>query len=243
MKKIDFHSHVIPHIDDGAKDTSTAIKMLEESRRQGVDGIIATPHFKGYEKDVEGFVLKRERMLEILQKRAEAQSADIPRIYSGAEVAVCSGLSEYTNLRSLCIENTDYILLEMPYSYWYDSTFDEVYKIIAKRGLIPIIAHIERYAEEKIDWEQYNKLLAMNVILQFNASSFCSFIIRKKIKQIIKNSSNLPIVLGSDCHDLGYRKTYFKKACDKIKKIYGKDFFNQIIMTADDILQNKKIDS
>jgi len=242
MNKIDFHSHILPHIDDGAKDIETAIKILEESFRQGVDGIVATPHFKGNEEDVLPFVDNRQKILEEVEKRAKELSVEIPKIYYGAEVAVSPGLSEFTNLRSLCIENTDYILLEMPYSYWYDAIFDEIYKIIVKRGLIPVIAHIERYFIKKTNKEQYSKLFVMDIVLQFNAVSFCSFNSRKRVKNIMKDNYELPFVLGSDCHDLGYRKTLYKKACHSIIKSFGEDFFNNMILTAEKILKNLRTD-
>lgn len=239
MKKIDFHSHFIPHIDDGAKDTATAIKILKESYIQEVNGIIATPHFKGAEKDVDSFVNKRAHMIERLKRKVGEDITLIPEIYQGAEVTVMPGLSDFNNLRSLCIENTDYILLEMPYSYWYDAIFDEIYKIIAKRGLIPIIAHVERYSTKRIDWEQYDRLFAMDIVLQFNADSFTSFWRRRITKQIIKKYKDIPMVLGSDVHDLEFRKTYYKKACNIINKTFGQDFLDKVLITAEYILQNK----
>jgi len=242
MKKIDFHSHIIPNIDDGAQDFDTALKMLEDSFSQGVDSMIATPHFKGTEKDIDGFLSNRNYNFELLMKRAAEKSIQIPKVYLGAEVLITPDISNFNDLRSLCIEGTDYILLEMPNSYWYDAIFDEIYKIILKKGLTPIIAHIERYSPRKTGAEQYYKLFTMDVVLQVNTLAFCSLISRKKVESIIKYNPEHSLVIGSDCHDLKYRKNCFKKACEQISKKMDKDFINKIFLTSENILNNKSID-
>ena len=42
---IDFHSHILPGIDDGSKNTQMSLAMIEEEKKQGVHTIVATPHF------------------------------------------------------------------------------------------------------------------------------------------------------------------------------------------------------
>ena len=42
---IDFHSHLLPAIDDGSKDIAMSLEILQETRRQKVRKIVATPHF------------------------------------------------------------------------------------------------------------------------------------------------------------------------------------------------------
>ena len=243
MKKIDFHSHIIPDIDDGAKDIETSIKMMEHSFAQGVDCMIATPHFKALNKDIDAFLHNRNEKLKEVLRKSKENSALIPEIILGAEVAVCPGISEFENLNLLCIENTDYILLEMPYSYWYDAIFDEIYKIRAKRGLIPVIAHVERYSPKKTGYEQYDKFLAMGLIMQVNASSFCTMQTRKRVVDIIESLPDGHFLLGSDCHDLLYRKTQFEKACKKITKIFGEEFMNNVFSNAENAINNKNVDA
>ena len=243
MKKVDFHSHVIPNIDDGAKDFDTALKMLEDSFCQGVDLMVATPHFKGTEKDIDKFISNRNDNFDLLMQKVGESSIQIPKVCLGAEVLICPGISDFKDLGSLCIEGTDYILLEMPNSYWYDAIFDEIYKIILKKGLTPIIAHVERYSPRKTGVEQYYKLFTMDIVLQINTSAFCSFFSRKKAQNIIKYNSEHSIVLGSDCHDLIYRKTCFKKACYQISRNMGNDFIDKIFLTSENILNNQSIEN
>ena len=240
MKNVDFHSHIIPYIDDGAKNAKSSIALLKESYNQGVTDIVATPHFCGTERDVDFFINKRAAMLEILQERISKENILIPNIYTGAEVMLQKGLSDYDNLNSLCIENTDYILIEMPYADWSDSLFVEINNIIKKRQLIPIIAHVERYFDAYTSYEKYKKLVNLDVILQFNATSFFNLFSKNKLKELIKRSNNRPVILGSDCHDIKFRSTHLKKAYKTIKKHYGKEFFNKICEISEYILQNKR---
>lgn len=239
MKKIDFHSHIIHGIDDGAQNVKVALDMLKDSFYQGADIIVATPHFKGSNTDIKEFINRRNFNFKELMQKAKETSSQIPYVYLGAEVAICPGVSKFEDLNSLCIEGTNCILLEMPNSYWYDAIFDEIYKIIVKRGLTPIIAHVDRYHPKKTGVEQYYKLFAMDVVLQINASGFCSFFSRKKITKLIRNNIEHRFVIGSDCHDLRYRKNYFKKAYNQIKRCFGKEFLNEVFLLSEKILQKK----
>lgn len=58
---IDCHTHLLPGIDDGAKDLSTSLEMLNEEKKQGVDYVIATPHFYANRDKMEKFIDRRER--------------------------------------------------------------------------------------------------------------------------------------------------------------------------------------
>ena len=61
---IDFHSHVLPGIDDGAKDVETSVAMLEESKRQGVTTVVCTPHYSGRKHSPEWFKERRNAAYE-----------------------------------------------------------------------------------------------------------------------------------------------------------------------------------
>ena len=45
---IDLHTHILPHMDDGAKDTAMAVNMLETELSQGVDTVVLSPHFANH---------------------------------------------------------------------------------------------------------------------------------------------------------------------------------------------------
>ena len=81
----------------------------------------------------------------------------------------------------------------------------------------------------------------MDLVLQINTFAFCSFFSRKKIENLI-NTTERHIVIGSDCHDLRNRKSYFGKACELINKNWGKDFLDDVCCISENIIANKSIE-
>ena len=97
---IDFHSHILPGIDDGSKNTDMSLAMLREMTAQGVDVCVATPHFYGWRRSVESFLERRTAASEHLSRRLED---GMPQILLGAEVAFFLELPELDDLDALCI--------------------------------------------------------------------------------------------------------------------------------------------
>ena len=144
INMIDFHTHILPGIDDGSRDIDMTIAMLEAERDMGVTHIYATPHFYAHRKSVSTFLSRRDNALskvrQILSKRPE-----LPTITEGAEVYYFTGIGRAEHLPELCIAGTDILLLEMPFAQWTDDMARAVEDIIRKRGLRVVLAHVERY--------------------------------------------------------------------------------------------------
>ena len=111
MYTIDFHSHILPGIDDGAKNAETSLAMLSMAAAQHVDVMIATPHFYASHDRIERFLEKREVAWQKLQNAvAETETADAyPKLYTGAEVAFFDGISRADDIRKLTIAGTNKI--------------------------------------------------------------------------------------------------------------------------------------
>lgn len=206
---IDCHSHFLPQTDDGATDEYTSECMLGAALSQGVTDIISTSHCYAHsENDIEQFLKKREQAL------AKVSCFRSPEIHLGCEVHLTCDLSEFSNIKKLCIGNTDYMLLEMPYGRWHEKSLDWVYSLIAL-GIRPVMAHIERFFENK---DMFDELFSLGVFCQVNADSFLEKN-KKDIKYLIKN--NALHIIGSDCHSMGRRKSRMRRAYDAIEKNYG----------------------
>ncbi len=204
---VDFHSHVLPGADHGSLSLKTSLAQLRHAKEAGVDTIVATPHFYIEEDTVESFLERREKAFETL---SENNSSGI-RIIKGAEVQLAIGISELPNLEKLCIGDTKYILLEFPEEPWPYWIFDFVSDIIEKRGLTPIIAHIDRYSERGRE-----KLLSLPVKFQMNAEATLGFGKAKRDNLNLIRDGKIH-VFGSDTHGSG-EKSYkdFSKAIKKI---------------------------
>ena len=64
---IDFHTHILPGIDDGSRNVEMSLRMLAAQREQQVDEIVATPHFYAQKDSVEEFLLRRQCSYEKLK--------------------------------------------------------------------------------------------------------------------------------------------------------------------------------
>ena len=67
----DFHSHILPGVDDGSKSIEETLKMLELLSDQGVRRVVATPHFYPNHHSVEEFLEKRNSAYEEIKKHFE----------------------------------------------------------------------------------------------------------------------------------------------------------------------------
>ena len=63
---IDFHTHILPGIDDGSRNSEESIQMLNLEQEQGITKIVFTPHFYANRNSVERFLKRREASYERL---------------------------------------------------------------------------------------------------------------------------------------------------------------------------------
>lgn len=230
---IDFHSHVLPGIDDGSKNLEQSLEMLRRSAQQGVDQMIATPHFYAHHDDPERF-LRRRVEAELRLREAMAGQEGLPELGIGAEVYYFNGIADSEALLELTINKKRYILLEMPMSSWTDRMYREIEGIWIKQGLMPIVAHLDRYVTPFHAWDILERLEDLPVLIQVNASFFIDSNTRRlALKMLKKGKIHL---LGSDCHDLSDRAPNLGEALAIIQKKLGQDHINRINYYEDEVL-------
>lgn len=199
---IDIHSHILPEMDDGAENVEASLELLRLSVEQGVEAIVATPHFYPHNEDPDTFLKRRDEAVKRLLSGGYSADGGMPRVYLGAEVAYYPGIGSSSQLASLCIVGTRTLLLEMPFCRWSDSVLSDVFKLRERAGIQVVIAHIERY----IDMQHGNVrklLLGSGILLQSNAEYFIN---KKTSKKALKHIACGEIqLLGSDCHNTGDR--------------------------------------
>ena len=203
----DFHSHVLPGADHGSDSVETSERQLELLNGAGIDRVVATPHFYPSDVTVGEFLDLRERCAEALMTVIHP---GMPEVILGAEVLVCRGLEEMEGLERLSVEGTNVILLEMPLGEWDESLIETV-GLIKRRGLTPLMAHIERYEGNPI-----GRLFELGIGCQINARSIVSRRRRSRLLDLIGEGK--VVALGSDIH--GADKSCardFMKACGLLK--------------------------
>ncbi len=234
IKLIDFHSHILPGVDDGSDSMGTSLKMLELSRSQGVDIMVSTSHYYNFHESIESFVRGRDNALYKLEKHIKELDLDLPEIISAAEVRLYPELHLEENLQELCIEGTKNILIEMPYQSWSGWMYNEIYALITK-GYTPIMAHIERYLGPVSEKEILTSLLTMDVYVQCNADSFSDRRMRRFIKKLAKQGKLT--VIGSDFHNMESRISHFDDACAYMSKKFGEDYLRILMENAEYLLK------
>lgn len=209
---IEHHCHILPQIDDGSSSVEMSLEMINMMRSQGVERIIATPHFYAHRENnnIKAYLEKRQN---VYQKLVQADQSNSD-ILLGAEVAIERGLHSIPDIDKLRIADTDYILLELPYAsfqHWY---LEEITDIAYEYGFTPIIAHIHRYLGYYSKAE-YEEVLKLDAIFQINNEAFGNFKEKKFVKSLIKEG--YPYLFGSDAHDLSERKPNWKLLKKKAK--------------------------
>lgn len=234
-KITDFHTHILPHVDDGSKNTEMSLSMLRSEAAQHVGCVVLTPHFYADRDTPEHFLQRRHEALHHLRKAMEEQ-ADLPKLVAGAEVAYYRGMSESDVLKKLCIGNSSYILVELPAPPWKDYVYEELLEISRKQRLTPVIAHIDRYLPIFGADRIVERLTALPVLIQANSHFFTRAATASRALRMLQQGKIH--LLGSDCHDLTSRAPELGKAVERIKNRLGEDFLEQIVQNETKILDN-----
>ena len=221
---IDWHSHVLPLIDDGSQSVQESCSMLSLMKAQGVTHVIATPHFYANDESVDEFLGRRDASYELLMKNID--SAACPQIICGAEVRYYPGIAKMKELDLLTIAGTKLLLLEMPMSKWTEYAINELIDLTNIRGFTVVLAHIERYLPLQ-SRDIIPRLVDCGILIQSNASFFEGFVDRHRALYLL--NAGLIHFIGSDCHNLTTRAPNIDLAYDLILKKRGQDYLSQMI--------------
>lgn len=196
---IDFHTHILPGIDDGSRTVDESMAMLHTEMEQGVNVVFLTPHYYAEENSPVSFLKKRYHAWRTLEPYV---SRELPKIRLGAEVQYFEGICAVEDIRHLRIVGTDYLLLEMPFRAWSDRMIGDVLELNDRNEMQIVLAHIERY----MAWQKpevWDVLRTSGVMMQSNASFFAGWKTRRKAMEMLKKDQIQ--FLGSDCHNMKNR--------------------------------------
>lgn len=139
---IDMHSHILPGIDDGSYSIEESIEMIREAYEAGFSEIVSTSHF--IEESYNATKKDREELIDMIYAKLEKENINI-KIYNGAEAYITTNLNEFILKKDLpTINGTKYLLMELPMTNQILYLNDIIYEL-KSNGIVPIIAHPERY--------------------------------------------------------------------------------------------------
>ncbi|MGN1133600.1 MAG: CpsB/CapC family capsule biosynthesis tyrosine phosphatase [Oscillospiraceae bacterium] len=230
---IDFHSHILPGIDDGARNIEESVALLDHMAESGTETVIATPHFYFEDQSVEDFIENRNAAYEKLKPYLKPEH---PEIILGAEVLYNPLLSGNDILYKLKIQNTDYLLLEMPYTELTADIIQSIDNIVNFMDLRLVIAHIERYLNYT-SFKSLCSLMDLDVSGQINVRSLIARSTKKSCFKLIKR--NYVHVLGSDLHRTSDPVPMISDAFAIIDKKFGKGYTESLMDNAECIINNE----
>lgn len=218
---IDLHAHILPGIDDGAKDMCMSAEMLEIAARDGITDMIVTPHFIHGDIDNTADKIKQQ----LVQLAAEAEHRNISvSLYPGSEVFICPevpALLQEGKIQTL--NDSRYVLIELPMAMVPEYTEDVLYEV-RLLGYTPVIAHPERNMMMGRKPGILKELVEQGALAQVNATSITG-LYGKRIERIaMKMIANGWVhFVCSDAHSCRGRAPILSRARERISRKYGKE--------------------
>ena len=232
---IDFHTHILPGIDDGSRNFDESKKLLNEAKNSGFTKVISTSHYAINVYEVPEY--KRLSLIDDLR----SEISDI-EIIVGSEIFLSYNIIDIlSEFKASTINNTRYILFELPLRNHFPNFKDTINKLKDNNYKL-ILAHPERYKVVQDNFNILNEFIDMGILFQANYGSILGFYGLKAqiiIKKMLKN--NLISFLGTDVHreNTVYPKVF--KSLNKISKITSQSYFDDITTNNASIILNGDI--
>ena len=222
---IDTHCHILPGVDDGAKNADETRRMLRMAFKDGIDEIIATPHFNC---DMDTSVLEKRMGAYLRTCKYAKEMNPKARIYLGNELYYSEGVVDALDRGdALTLNQTKYVLVEFPV-YAEFRYIRQAVQNLQYAGYLPVIAHIERYQGMKKE-EQVAELAGMGACMQVNVSSVmgkAGWSTRWYLLKLMRHG--LIHVLGTDAHGATNRRPEMRDCLSDIDKKIGKTYREEI---------------
>ena len=236
---IDIHSHILPAVDDGANTITEALKIAKEAEEQGVNHVIATPHYVDPNDALTADVINKKVVS--LQEELDDSDIDI-NILPGAEVYINPKLGQEVEKGRVCsLNNSRYILLELPFKKLPSFVNNVIYDLKVL-GYTPVISHPERYTYISSDPNILYNLVKEGVYAQMNAGSLMGRYgsrVKETAKTLLKN--RLIHLIGSDVHSSEGRTVCLKQGMTEIKKEIGQERVNYFKENARAVIDDEKL--
>lgn len=236
---VDLHSHLIWAIDDGSKSKEMTINMLRQAVEGGTKKLVLTPHYlPGY---YEVAINKVKEKTKNLSDLAKEEGLDI-EIYSGQEVYFSEKMLEYFNNRLIgTINESRYMLIEFNMKNFSIKEVAEVLYELQLKGIVPVIAHPERYHMFIKKPSLINEFIKEGFLFQLNIGSITGDFgkeVKKTAEIFLKNK--IYSFIGSDAHRDEKRNPNMSKGAEALKAM-DNNYFNYLNASGEELLNNEEI--
>ena len=238
---IDFHTHIIPNIDDGSRSIEETFNLIKEAKNAGFEAIISTSHY--IENYYETNTPEREVWVNAIYENLQAKNIDI-QLYLGNEIYLSENIIKLLEEgKASTINDTSYVLFELPLNAEPMNLYDMVYQMLQYK-LVPILAHPERYSFVQKDPELVYDLIQKGALMQANYGSIIGQYGEKPqiiVRKMLEN--NMIHFLGTDVHRQNPIYAKIPQILVELTNIIGEEKLRELTSTNPKlVLQNKKID-
>lgn len=196
---VDIHSHLIPGIDDGAKNITDTTKLITAFQEIGISHIITTPHISHYiyTNSSETITLKHKETALFLKEN----NIKIP-FQAAAEYFMDDWFESHFKTEKLLTLKDNYVLVEISYQRAPVQLYKTIFELQVA-GYIPVLAHPERYLYYRKDFGEYEKLKKAGCLFQLNLLSTVGYYgerITKITEELLKKG--MYDFAGTDVHHM-----------------------------------------
>lgn len=238
---IDFHTHIIPNIDDGSRNIEETINLIKEAKEAGFEGIVLTSHYieNYYETDVP----ERDMWVTAISDNLKNKGIET-NLFLANEIYMSENMMDLLiNRKASTINNSSYVLFEMPLNAEPMNLYDVIYSL-QENKLIPVLAHPERYSFIQKEPELVYDLIEKGVLMQANYGSILGQY-GEKAEIIVRKffESNMIHFLGSDVHRQNTIYKMIPQALEEIRSIVGDEKLEELTTENPRLaLNNKRIE-
>lgn len=226
---IDLHCHILPGIDDGAKDVSISIAMARASVEQGVTTLACTPHILPglYHNTGPAIREATQRLQGVLDQEG------IPlRLVAGADVHMAPDfIAGIRSGRLLSLADSRYILVEPPH-HTAPPQLEEFFFALVVAGYVPILTHPERLSWVPSRYQMVKRLVDAGVWMQITAGSFTGAFGRNALYYAQRMLDEGCVhLLASDAHDAERRPPSLAAGREIVAKRVGAEEAEHLVTT------------
>lgn len=231
---IDIHSHILPGLDDGAKNFEMSLRMLQQAAAGHIGEIILTPHYKPMRRN-----MPPEKVREVFEELEERKAAaGIPiQLHLGSEIYYSSEVLPALEAgTALTMAGTLYVLMEFSPREDHVYIRDAAYRLLSE-GYCPILAHVERYGDLMAKKARVEELYDMGCCIQVNAASITGdngWESRQDVKWLLKRG--YVHFVATDSHDDRKRTPELGEAAAYVSRKYGEAYCKRLFGGNADVL-------
>ncbi len=238
---IDVHAHILPGIDDGARDIEDTIEMIKEAEKAGFTDIITTSHYIENEYNVNKE--NRKYIIEAIQEELSKENIEI-NLYNGAEIYITNELLDLVEDGvAPSLAGSRYVLFELPLSGSKVIYIEQVIEDLIVAKYTPIIAHPERYDMVKDNPNVAVEWVKKGALLQSNYASIIERYGHKSKQTLLKLiDANAIHFLGTDTHRPNTIYSQMSDILEEFRKEIGEEKLNELTtINPQKITNNEKI--